>query len=174
MDVYLPHTHIYMLLLISVIVIWKDFYCSQVLKNYILEASIPLSYCRLESIMLQNFAHYAFWHFPNFLPIMLSRFALCWHFIFIIAYFCIKRIKIGIKCELLEQLQYKHLIKKGSILTKEILLIMLFGISPIFCLLCSLLCFQGLHYQDLGLCTRCLATCYLEVHTSQPLISCLL
>ena len=28
------------------------------------------------------------------------------------------------------------------------LLIMLFGISPIFCLLCSFLCFLGIHYAD--------------------------
>ena len=28
------------------------------------------------------------------------------------------------------------------------LLIMLFGISPIFCLLCSFLCFLGMHYAD--------------------------
>ena len=35
-------------------------------------------------------AHYAFWHFPNFLPIMLifmlSRYALCQQFIFIIVF----------------------------------------------------------------------------------------
>ena len=28
------------------------------------------------------------------------------------------------------------------------LIIMLFGISPIFCLLCSFLCFLGMHYAD--------------------------
>ena len=39
-----------------------------------------MSGTRSESIMLQS-AYYAFWHFPNFLPIMLvfmlSRYALC-------------------------------------------------------------------------------------------------
>ena len=36
-----------------------------------------------------KFGHYAFWIF------MLSRYAICWQFIFIIVYFCIKMIMIG-------------------------------------------------------------------------------
>ena len=58
---------------------------------------------------------YAFWHLPNFLPIMLifvlSRYALYWQFTFIIVHFYIKMIVIGTKCKLQEQLQYKSCIK---------------------------------------------------------------
>ena len=49
--------------------------------------------------------------------------------------------------------QYKQMfplcatIRLESIMLQN-LLIMLFGISPIFCLLCSFLCFLGMHYAD--------------------------
>ena len=57
-------------------------------------------HCKLESIMLQ-ICSLCFLAFPKFQPIvlifMLSRYALCRQFIFIIVNFCIKMIMIGIK-----------------------------------------------------------------------------
>ena len=62
-----------------------------------------------------KFARYAFWHFANFLPIMLifmlSRYALCSQFIFIILHYCIKMVMIEITCKIQVQLQYKYFIK---------------------------------------------------------------